>query len=318
MGISFQEFSTAMEIYQAIRIPGQKGSRWNRPVPCFNVAGIDFLHSGSYYIVQRGGKAPAEIMNKAMAEFGEKYPGGDNFWYGEIHSVRGILTLASMLEGKYTKELVDQLTNETYEKLLSSPLIKGNSKLPFKKTSIRQKWKEFYKLVLEYDSIANPFCKNADLLKNPSEYLDKVNISVAFDKNSDIASRVSFGLENKNSSTDFGDNAEGWYYHTNGWNDSEKGEESGYTAMGHYYNNGVDKQPIDEVVYLDYSTDGGYKERPGDVDLRISLITGLAWKTYREEEAKSVTDQQLEVMITHLRRSIERTKRTILDEMVKK
>ena len=63
-----------------------------------------------------------------------------------------------MLESKYTKELVDQLTNETYRKLLSSPLIKGNAKLPFKKASISQKWKEFYKLVLVYDNIANPYC----------------------------------------------------------------------------------------------------------------------------------------------------------------
>lgn len=318
MGISFQEFSTAMETYQAIRILGQNGTRFDIPVPCFNVVGIDFLHSGSYYIVQRGGKAPEEIMNRAMAEFGETYPGGDNFWYGEIHSVRGILTLVLMLEGRYTKELVNQLTNETYKKLLSSPLIKGNAKLPFKKASISQKWKEFYKLVLEYDSIANPFCKNADLLKNPSEYLDKVNISVSFDKNSDIASKVRFKLDNKNSSTDFDDNSEGWYYHTNGWNDAEKGDESGYTSMGHYYNNGVDRQPIDEVVYLDYTTGGGYKERPGDVDLRISLMTGLAWKTYKEKEARPVTDKQLEIMIFHLKRSIERAKSTILDEMIKR
>ena len=27
----------------------------------------------------------------AMAEFGETYPGGDNFWFGEIHSVKGLL-----------------------------------------------------------------------------------------------------------------------------------------------------------------------------------------------------------------------------------
>ena len=92
-----------------------------------------------------------------------------------------------------------------HRKLLSSPLIKGNAKLPFKKASISQKWKEFYKLVLEHDRIANPFCKNTDLLKNPSEYLDKVNISIAFDKNIDIASSVKFGLKNKNSCTDFGD-----------------------------------------------------------------------------------------------------------------
>lgn len=315
MGISFKEFETAMETFGAKRIFGQSGSRFDIPVPCFEVAGIYFLHSGSYYIVQRKSKASAEIMNRAMAEFGEKYPGGDNFWYGEVHSIRGILTLAAMIEGIYSKEKVDELTNETYKKILRSSLIQGNAKFPFKKVAIRRKWKEFYKLVLEYDNIANPFCKKADLLKNPSEYLDKVDISLSFGTNNS----VSVGLTAKEKlSTDFSDYAKGWYYHTNGWNDIEKGEESGYTSMGHYYSNGLDKQPIDEVVYLDYTTSGGYKERSGDVDLRISLMTGLAWKTYREEDAAPVTDEQLEIMNTHLKRSIEKIKRIIIDEMIQK
>lgn len=318
MGISFKEFETAMETYGATKVFGQVGSRYNVSVPCFNVAGINFLHSGSYYIVIRGGKVPKGILNKARAKFGEKYPGGDNFWYGEIHSVRGILTLALMLEGKYTKEMVNKLTDETYKKLLSVPLIQRNTKVPLKKAVIQQKWEEFYKLVLEYDNVANPFCNNAYLLKNPSEYLDKVGISISFSEKNGIVDSVKLNLKTKNSSTNFDDNEKGWYYHTNGWNDIEKGDESGYTAMGHYYNNGLDKRPIDEVVYLNYTTGGGYDERPGDIDLRISLMTGLAWRTYKEEDAAEVTDKQLEVMITHLKRSIERTKKIIIDEMIQK
>lgn len=117
MGITIREFQAAMETYGAERLPNCKGSRYSVSVPCFNVAGTIFLHSGSYYIVQRGEIASEEVMNSAMAQLGEKHPGKDHFWWGEIHSIRGILTLAAMLDRKYSKELVDELTNETYKKL---------------------------------------------------------------------------------------------------------------------------------------------------------------------------------------------------------
>ena len=42
---------------------------------------------------------PEEIMNRPMAEFGENHPGGDNFWWDKIHSIKGILTLSVMLDG---------------------------------------------------------------------------------------------------------------------------------------------------------------------------------------------------------------------------
>lgn len=110
MGISIREFQVAMETCEATRLTDRKGSRYNISVPCFEVRGVEFLHSGSYYIVLRGNKVPEEIMNQAMAELGEKHPGGTNFWWGEIHSIRGILTLAAMLECRYSKKLIDELT----------------------------------------------------------------------------------------------------------------------------------------------------------------------------------------------------------------
>ena len=123
MGISIKEFQMAMEAYGAKRLADQSGSRYDYLVPCFEVRGVHFLHSGSYYIVQREQKVPDDIFNEAMAMFGEKHPGGDNFWWGETHSVKGILTLVALLEGRYSKELIDELTNETYKKLLECPLI---------------------------------------------------------------------------------------------------------------------------------------------------------------------------------------------------
>lgn len=116
-GITIREFQVAMETYGAERLSNCSGSRSGVSVPCFNVAGTKFFHSGSYYIVYREKDVPEEIIKLAMAEFGEKHPGGDNFWWSTVHSIKGMLTLAAMLEGKYSKEMVDELTNKTYKKL---------------------------------------------------------------------------------------------------------------------------------------------------------------------------------------------------------
>lgn len=97
MGISIREFEVAMETYGATRMKDRYGSRFRILVPCFYVRGVEFYHSGSYYIVTGNQKVPDEIMNQAMAEFKETHPGKDNFWWGEIHTVRGILTLVAML-----------------------------------------------------------------------------------------------------------------------------------------------------------------------------------------------------------------------------
>ena len=84
--------------------------------------------------------------------------------------------------------------------------------------------------------------------------------------------------------------------------------------MGHYYVNGSDGRPVDEVVHLYYKANrDNYDEHPDNIDLRISLKTGLAWKTYKEELA---TDEQIEVMITHLKISIKKIKNKIVRNIV--
>jgi len=105
-------------------------------------------------------------MNQAMAEFGEKNPGGDNFWWGEIHSVKGILTLAAMLEGRYSKELINQLANETYQILFNCSSIQSNERNRLHSP----KMEELQKLLIEYDNIVNPFGNCNFKMKKPIEY----------------------------------------------------------------------------------------------------------------------------------------------------
>ena len=59
-----------------------------------------------------------------------------------------------------------------------------------------------------------------------------------------------------------------------------------------------------------------FKTLPEDIDLRISVKTGLAWKTYKESEAVLATDEQLDVMIAHLKMSIRSLKKSIIHNIV--
>ncbi len=312
MGISITEFRVAMETYGAKRLPDQEGSRYNVLVPCFTVRDVQFLHSGSYYIVQRGSKVPKEIMDKAMAEFGEKHPGGDNFWWGETHSIKGILTLAAMIEGKYSKELIDELTNTTYKKLLECSPIHTNVEFPFRSNN-SPKMEELRKKLAEYSNIVNPFGNNTFNFKEPIEYLDRVKLS--FKEGKHLG--VDLTLNGKSSQAWYNDDFNGWCYDTTIY--IQKNRKNGYINLGHYYGNGNDHRVVDEVVRLYYKKDAErYADHPDDIDLRISLKTGLAWKTYEEEQATPATDEQINIMIAYLNTSIRKIKKRIIRYMINK
>ena len=117
-------------------------------------------------------------MNRAMAEFGEIHPGGDNFWWGEIHSIKGILTLAAMLENKYSKELINELTNETYKRLLSGSFITKNVEFPFCNPTTPKREK-LYQLLMKYSDIVNPFGNEQFSIKEPIQYLDTVGVNLS-------------------------------------------------------------------------------------------------------------------------------------------
>lgn len=253
-------------------------------------------------------------MKKAMAVVGETHPGGKHFWWGEIHSIKGMHTLIAMLEGKYSKELIDKLTNETYKRLLDNELIKKNYEFEFKDMH-SPKMKELYKLLIEYHNVVNPFGSSEIQLKEPIEYLDNIDVSL-------LANNGSKGYANLCMSTNcakvkFHNDTEGWYYDTFVY--IQKYRKNGYVNFGHYYNNGQEHRAIDEVVRLYCKVNTHICiEDYNNVNLRISLKTGLAWKTYREEQAKLATDAQIEIISSYLRDTIKKIKKKIINNMITK
>jgi len=318
MGISIREFQVAMETFGAERLLNREGSRYKILVPCFQIKGIEFFHSGSYYIVHRGNVVPGDIMNRAMAELGETHPGGDNFWWGEVHSIKGMLTLATMLRGDYSKALVDELTNKAYKQLLECSLIKSNVKFPFEFSTHSPKMQKLRKLLEEYSNVVNPFGNDHFKIKEPIEYLDKVKVQLtaAHEESFDAYSKLT--LTSLSSEVHFINNSKSWSY----WCgvSVQKDRRNGCIYLNHYYLNESDNGNVDEVVYLDYDVQrkgkAPYDSHPEDIDLRISLKTGLAWKTYKEAEAVPATDEQIDVMIAHLKMSIKRLKKSIIRNIV--
>lgn len=307
-GISIYDFQVAMETYGATRLESRLGSRYPLLVPCFKVCDVAFIHSGSYYIVQRDSKVPDEIMYKAMAVFGEKYPGGRNFWYGEIHTIPGILTLVSMMDGKYSKELVDQLTNETYKKLLENSKIKTNKEIVFTEID-SPKMKQLRVLLSEYANLVNPFGNPKLHLKEPIEYLDSVSVDLSGPDNAYIH------LATNSSYVKYQQYCDGWNYSSTV--SMQKNKRNKSLHINHYYHNGADEKPMDEVIYVDFNDRAkkGFYNHPDDIDLRISLKTGLAWKTYREVMAAPATDEQLNIVIGFLKHTIKKIKRQIVNKM---
>lgn len=301
MGISIAEFRVAMETYGAERLPDSEGSRYSVPVPFFAVGNFKFLHSGSYYVVHRGKEIPNETMNQAMAEFGETHPGANNFWWGEVYSVRGLLTLAAMLEGKYSKSRIDELTNATYKKLIDSMRVHSSVNSPVSNTQ-SPKMEELCKLLVEYNSIVNPFSEKVSC-KEPASYLDKVKLSIAVDENNDT-SYTDLILSNDDVLTKYNNDENGWLYSTEFR--TQKNGKPTYVYMSHYYLTKNADSPADEIVYLDYN----------DIDLRISLKTGKAWQTYKEKQAAPATDEQINMMILFLKRTIKKIRNKIVYQII--
>ena len=67
----------------------------------------------------------------------------------------------------------------------------------------------------------------------------------------------------------------------------------------------------------DVTSKDSYDDYPDDISLRISLKSGLAWEPYKEELAELATEEQIGVMITHLKISIKKIKNKIVRNMLK-
>ncbi|MBO5143090.1 MAG: hypothetical protein J6C46_08945 [Clostridia bacterium] len=170
-------------------------------------------------------------------------------------------------------------------------------------------FRKLYELIAEFDSLVNPFGNPKYVVRNPKSYLSE--ISVRYIQN---AYKINLTLNSSSVeltyNTYFGENK--WNYQFSTWSDQERKREGKVTLLNHYFDNSKDKEEPDEIIYLYHSAGGGAPQN-GDIDLRISLKTGLVWKNY-EGIPKKASQNQINTMIKHLKNSI----RIIREELINK
>ena len=309
MSISTREFCIAMEIIGATKLNDRFYPKHTRYVPCFQVNGVDFIHGGDGFVVTVNHKIPRELLECAMAEFGEKYPEGYNFRWDEIHSVEGILTLCTMLKNCYSKELVQSFVDEIYYKIIEqSHAITNNH--PHFHTS---KMDLILSFVNAYDNIINPFGNATLKLKKPSQYMKDIKVFFSIPDEDTTIVR----LKNLNTQTEFSKTLTEWHYSSMFWNTSNTSYDGGYTSVDHHFEISRKSKTISEYILLQYTSHDDYRDYPGDIFIKLDLKNAMTCKPYIEKEPHLATDEELDLIILHLQNTICRIKQDILKYLVR-
>lgn len=179
MGITTSGFQLAMEIYGAKRLKDQEGAKYEYIcVPCFEVKGVKFLHSGTNYVVTKNKLLSLEYIKKVLLEkVGQKEMQGQHFQYDKICSIKGLITLAALIDDKYSREYVDNILSEIYQRLIqdTSNLFEV-SKDKYWNSEFKAKLERVRELVNEFDILVNPFSNGKFSLNNLPEYIEKLDV----------------------------------------------------------------------------------------------------------------------------------------------
>lgn len=308
MGISTREFCIAMELLGATKLNDRFYSKHSTYVPSFQVRDAEFIHSGDGFAVQANHKISQDLIVKAMSEFGETYPEGYNFRWDEIHSVEGILTLCTMLENRYSKELVKNFVDEIYSKIIKESHAISN-KFPHFHTS---KMDLILTLVEAYDNVVNPFGNPSFKMKKPSEYMK--DIKVFFSTPDEDTTLVR--LKNLNTQTEFSKTAINWHYNSIFWNTSNTTYDGGYTSIDHSFEITRNNKSISEYLLLQYTSQDDYRDYPGDIFMKLDLKNALVCRPFIDKESHLATDEELDIIILHLQNTMKRLRQDILSYMI--
>lgn len=309
-GISINEFVVTMKTIKATRLLDSPSSRYNYLlVPCFVVKGVTFIHSGTNYIVQLHNENADNSVESVIASLGENCPKSFQSYDGNIYSIKDLIALVSLLNGNYSTEFVNDLTNTVYKKILDCEALKISNVIEIG-DNLSPKMQELCQVLRRYDLISQPFC-NAELtIKDPIDYLEDVYISSHISDNA-----TGFSLVTNPTAIHYYNDMNGWNHNTNFL--IEKDQKTTYLSTGHIYHNGLDMQSKGNIVFFNYDVGNLSKNFSRSAsNLRISIERGMSWEIYHEAEAIPVTNEQIDLMIHHLEISIQRIQNDIIPNIV--
>ncbi|MBR1884613.1 MAG: hypothetical protein IJ809_06815 [Clostridia bacterium] len=311
MSISTREFSVTMEVLGANRLRDVIGTRFDILVPCFETSGVTFFHSGSYYILSEN--LNESVLREAIGKVGEEKSGDKHFWFGEIHTITGLITLCLVLEKEYSKERFDEVINKVYSKLLDVESIKNYDLRTNVKDTKNIRLKLLLSLLREFDSYVNPYANKNLTLSSPSNYLEKLDVSFLSSEEK-YEKNFSLIISSDNACTKFCYDVNEQYYKTEKYIKGKWKDVLVEYSIIHYTHNN------EECVYLSVIDISGQslnlEDDKLDIDLRINLSTLKAWKTYHENEMQELTLKQINTVIHFVRKAIHYIKKNVINQMI--
>lgn len=299
--ISSIEFRTAMKVF---------GTKENKTVdkylqPCYTIRGINFSFFADT-VTWLGDELPEEILEKAreILSNGNNQIEDSHFENHTIYTVKGLLTIAALLENKYTKEYIENLLNQTYKRILK---IVNPGKMPKDGlTKIQDMLDEFKKCV-------NPFESGFDL-KDPIEYIDIIKTSIQYFQDPVFPFKISsvIQLERKYIKTFLKIKYHKQKYGTR-FNIVENGHLVDIVITYNKICDDSDGESFRETLTMTVRETARDK-----INMTIDLKTGKVWKYWDEDKAQKASSEILEKFIFYLKKANEAIKNRITSKMIKK
>lgn len=313
-GISIKEFEVTMKALGATRLLDSPSSRYNYIlVPCFVVKGVSFIHSGTNYIVQLYNENTDKIVKNVIAALGKNCPDSFQSYDGNIYSIKDLIALVSILNGNYSTEFVNNLTNTVYKKILDREALKNPNVIDIG-DNLSPKMNQLCQVLRRYDLILQPFSNKELKLKDPINYLDKVYI------HSDITSDTThISLVTNKAAMHYSNDINGCFLHNNFL--VERNGKTTYLSVGHSLHNGLDMRRIGNTVFFNYDVgnlgNNFSTSHSDDFNLRINIERGITWKIYEEtRKVHPVTNEQIDLFIHHLEIAMQSVESDIISNMV--
>lgn len=302
--ISLRQFNEAMKILGVEQVQRSKDPKYEAKFPTFAIGNTRFSFSSTMYAIADRGKIPdaiiAEATKKEVEDFHFKKSFiffVDMFSQYTFYTLESLLIVITLMQGRYSKELVQKVILQTFEKMLDCPEIKKVPHYPVPKDELHAKTETLRKPLSEYVRVVNPFTTNGNL-QEISTILGKVDIRY-------IDDAMATGLEMKTNKAYARFSIDNHHYFR--FTTSIKGRH----IIEYYSEEKWDA--IDE--FIDFTHIGkDNKEKK----ITLSLRKGLIWKNDKEWTISKVTSKQISRLEKAIKSSTEMLRAEIASNIWKK
>ncbi len=293
--ISIAQFINVMRLLKARKVE-ENSYYTGKDNPTFEIKGIYFRHSGKYFICTYNKEIPVEIREKAKEILGDKGNRGVHFWYGEIHTVLGLVTVVTMINNNYTQEYVNSIIDKVYQKLFKAYVV--NKKINFKTSEYSI---EKITVVLEkFHRITNPLLSKELKLINPNLYENKLKLWYDLEN-------TSYGcitLKTDEYFINFKRKNKKWAFR---YEDDEN-----ESIITHYYD---PKEYKEEILFIRYYTKNENSDISTEYRLNLGLQTGSILDEDKKMNERLISQIEIDLVIQKIEQAIRNIEENIISQI---